>query len=52
MHLLEEETRVHNDIDLFVEESNGKKFIEILKENGFAEVIRSIYHHISHGLEG
>jgi lincosamide nucleotidyltransferase A/C/D/E len=32
MHLLEEETRVHNDIDLFVEESNGKKFIEILKE--------------------
>ena len=23
--LLEEETRLHNDIDLFVEESNGKK---------------------------
>ncbi|MDD3910524.1 MAG: nucleotidyltransferase family protein [Candidatus Cloacimonadaceae bacterium] len=36
--LLEEETRVHNDIDLFVEESNSKKFIEILKEKGFAEV--------------
>ncbi|WP_442871654.1 nucleotidyltransferase domain-containing protein, partial [Aminipila sp.] len=39
--LLEEETRVHNDFDLFVEESNGKKFIEILKENGFAEVIEA-----------
>ena len=36
--LLEEETRVHNDIDLFVEESNSKKFIEIIKEKGFAEV--------------
>ena len=36
--LLEEETRVHNDIDLFVEESNSNKFIEILKEKGFAEV--------------
>ena len=36
--LLEEETRAHNDIDLFVEESNSKKFIEILKEKGFAEV--------------
>ena len=36
--LLQEETRVHNDIDLFVEESNGKKFIEILKQIGFAEV--------------
>lgn len=29
--LLEEETRAHNDIDLFVEESNSKKFVEILK---------------------
>lgn len=36
--LLEEETRAHNDIDLFVEESNSKKFIEIIKEKGFAEV--------------
>ena len=37
--LLEEETRLHNDIDLFVEEKNSKDFIEILKEKGFAEVI-------------
>ena len=44
--LLEEETRVHNDIDLFVEESNSKKFIEILKEKSFAEV-KEVYHHIS-----
>lgn len=36
--LLEDETREHNDIDLFVEESNSKKFIEILIEKGFAEV--------------
>lgn len=36
--LLEEETRAHNDIDLFVEESNSKKFVEILKEKGFVEV--------------
>ena len=36
--LLEEETRLHNDIDLFVEENNSKKFIEIIKEKGFAEV--------------
>lgn len=35
--LLEEETRTHNDIDLFVEESSCKKFIKILKEKGFAE---------------
>ena len=30
--------RDSNDIDLFVEESNSKKFIEIIKEKGFAEV--------------
>jgi lincosamide nucleotidyltransferase A/C/D/E len=36
--LLEMETRVHNDIDLFVEKCNSKKFIEILKEKGFAEI--------------
>jgi len=36
--LLEEETRTHNDIDLFVEENNGKKFIDIIKEKGFAEI--------------
>ena len=39
--LLEEETRVHNDIDLFVEESNSKIFIDILKVKGFAEVTES-----------
>jgi lincosamide nucleotidyltransferase A/C/D/E len=38
--LLEEETRVHNDIDLFVEESNSKKFVEILKERSFVEHIQ------------
>jgi lincosamide nucleotidyltransferase A/C/D/E len=36
--LLEEQTRPHNDIDLFVEERHGEKYIEILKERGFAEV--------------
>jgi lincosamide nucleotidyltransferase A/C/D/E len=36
--LLEEETRAHNDIDLFVEKSNSKKFIDILKEKDFAEI--------------
>lgn len=39
--LLEEETRLHNDIDLFVEEINSKKFIKILKEKGFAEIIEA-----------
>ena len=39
--LLGEETRFHNDIDLFVEEKNGKTFIEILKEKGFTEVIEA-----------
>ncbi len=39
--LLGEETRHHNDIDLFVEEKNGKTFIEILKEKGFTEVIEA-----------
>ncbi len=39
--LLEEETRAHNDIDLFVEEGNSDRFIDILKEKGFAEVIES-----------
>ncbi|WP_333648810.1 nucleotidyltransferase domain-containing protein [Lacrimispora sp.] len=35
--LLEQETRTHNDIDLFVEAGNSKKFIELLKEKGFFE---------------
>jgi lincosamide nucleotidyltransferase A/C/D/E len=39
--LLGEETRLHNDIDIFVEERNSKEFIEILKEKGFAEVIEA-----------
>jgi lincosamide nucleotidyltransferase A/C/D/E len=39
--LLEEETRPHNDIDLFAEEVNSKKFIKILKEKGFTEVVES-----------
>ncbi len=39
--LLEEETRIHNDIDLFVEKSNSKKFLEIIKEKGFSEVIEA-----------
>ncbi|MDY2955795.1 MAG: aminoglycoside nucleotidyltransferase [Enterococcus cecorum] len=37
--LLKEETRVHNDIDLFVEECKGEKFISILKEKGFNEIV-------------
>lgn len=35
--LLEKETRAHNDIDLFVETVNSKKFIDIIKEKGFSE---------------
>jgi len=35
--LLEMETRAHNDIDLFVEKINSEKFIDIIKEKGFAE---------------
>lgn len=36
--LLETETRAHNDIDLFVEKINSKKFIDIIKEKGFSEI--------------
>ena len=39
--LLKEETRAHNDIDLFVEESDGKKFISILKKKGFVKIVES-----------
>jgi lincosamide nucleotidyltransferase A/C/D/E len=39
--LLEGETRVHNDIDLFVDKSSSDRFTDILKEKGFAEVIKS-----------
>lgn len=39
--LLEKETRAHNDIDLFVEEGNGDRFINIIKEKGFTEVVES-----------
>ena len=36
--LLETETRAHNDIDLFVEKINRRKFIDIIKEKGFSEI--------------
>ena len=36
--LLRTQTRVHNDIDLFVEKINSKKFIDIIKEKGFSEI--------------
>lgn len=36
--LLCRETRIHNDIDLFVEMKNYHDYIRIIKENGFAEV--------------
>lgn len=36
--LLGTQTRVHNDIDLFVEKINSKKFIDIVKEKGFSEI--------------
>jgi len=45
--LLEMETRVHNDIDLFVEKINGKKFTDIIKEKGFSE-IKEAYTTASH----
>lgn len=36
--LLERETRIHNDIDLFVDEQNYSHFIQIIKDNGFREI--------------
>ena len=36
--LLGTQKRVHNDIDLFVEKINSKKFIDIIKEKGFSEI--------------
>ena len=36
--LLGRETRIHNDIDLFVEMRNYHDYIRIIKENGFVEV--------------
>ena len=36
--LLGTQTRVHNDIDLFVEKINSKKFIDIIKEKGFSKI--------------
>jgi len=39
--LLGEETRGHNDIDLFVGKSNRKVFLEIIKEKDFAEFIEA-----------
>lgn len=36
--LLGRETRIHNDIDLFVEMRNYHDYIHIIKENGFSEV--------------
>lgn len=36
--LLGTQTRVHNDIDLFVEKINRRKFIDIIKEKGFSEI--------------
>ena len=37
--LLGKVTRQHNDIDLFVEEKNYNKFIEIIKNKGFNEIV-------------
>lgn len=45
--LLGEETRTHNDIDLFVEKRNGERFIGILRGKGFAEIAEAyttMYH--------
>ena len=32
------ETRIHNDIDLFVERKDYDKFIQIIRDNGFYEI--------------
>ena len=45
--LLGTQTRVHNDIDLFVEKINRRKFIDIIKEKGFSE-IKEAYTTASH----
>lgn len=37
--LIGRETRVHNDIDLFVEGTEYDRFIDILKTRGFSEVV-------------
>ena len=37
--LIGRETRMHNDIDLFIEDADYHRFVEILKDRGFSEVI-------------
>ena len=47
--LMEKQTRAHNDIDIFVEQINRDKFIGILEEKSFTEVIdayKSIDHRV------
>ena len=39
--LLEEETRPHNDIDLFVQKEDSARFIDIIKARGFSEVVEA-----------
>lgn len=39
--LLGQETRDHNDIDLFMEKDNSKKFLDFIKEKGFTEVVEA-----------
>lgn len=36
--LLEEQTREHNDIDLFMEKRHAETFVSLLKQKGFNEV--------------
>ena len=36
--LLEHQSRVHNDIDIFVEKNDYQNFIEIMKANDFYEI--------------
>ncbi|MDD2682019.1 MAG: aminoglycoside nucleotidyltransferase [Bacilli bacterium] len=39
--LLKRQTRPHNDIDLFIEETNRESFIKVLSCKGFYEVIET-----------
>lgn len=36
--LLGKQTREHSDVDLFIEACNGRKFITLLKQQGFKEI--------------
>lgn len=45
--LLGEQTREHNDIDIFVERNHAKQFLDVIIDHGFQEVVTS-YTNLDH----